>query len=203
MSTRVIDQEREPPESGHDRQEEGVEEEASPTEEELWIEQLEALQLRAPHEGTTLSPLNPRTQIQTIIEEDLQLGAGDFGIWSRLDDETYTGRHLIIRRPEEGNWVTFQAVPSNRSIHLLLPIHEGEPSLPNTALEDIENSKLRTNSCSGTSTREIETNNLLVKEESTTDRNGSFIDHSFEETNKPITPLTPPAPPPPPPPPPT
>ena len=39
MSTRVTDQERDTPESGHDRQEEGVEEEASPMEEELWIEQ--------------------------------------------------------------------------------------------------------------------------------------------------------------------
>ena len=38
MSTRVTDQERDPPESGHDRQEEGMEEEASPMEEELWIE---------------------------------------------------------------------------------------------------------------------------------------------------------------------
>ena len=74
-----------------------MEEEASPTEEELWIEQPEALQLRAPHEGTTLSLLNLRTWIQTIVEEDLRLGAGDFGIWSRLDDETYTSRHLIIR----------------------------------------------------------------------------------------------------------
>ena len=36
MSTRVTDQERDPPDSGHDRQEEGVEEEASPIE-ELWI----------------------------------------------------------------------------------------------------------------------------------------------------------------------
>ena len=57
------------PELGHDRQEEGMEEEASPTEEELWIEQPEALQLRAPQEGTTLSPLNPHTRIQTIVEE--------------------------------------------------------------------------------------------------------------------------------------
>ena len=104
-----------------------MEEEASPTEEELWIEQPKAPQLIAPHEGTTLSPLNPRTRIQTIVEEDLQLGASDFGIWSRLDDETYTGRHLIIRRPKEGNWVTFQVVPSNRSIHLILPTHEGAP----------------------------------------------------------------------------
>ena len=32
MSTRVTDQERNPPESGHDRQEEGVDEEASPME---------------------------------------------------------------------------------------------------------------------------------------------------------------------------
>ena len=50
-------------ESGHDRQEEGVEQEVSPTEEEVWIEQPEALQLKAPDEGTTLSPLNPRTRI--------------------------------------------------------------------------------------------------------------------------------------------
>ena len=95
-SPRATDQERNPPESGHDRQEEGVEEEASPMEEELSIGQPEALQLRAPHEGTTLSPLNLCTRIQTIVEEDLRIGAGDFGIWSRLDDETYTGRHLII-----------------------------------------------------------------------------------------------------------
>ena len=33
MSTRVTDQERNPPESGHDQQEEGVDEEASPMEE--------------------------------------------------------------------------------------------------------------------------------------------------------------------------
>ena len=39
MSTRVTDQEIDPLESGHDRQEEGMEEEASPMEEELWIEQ--------------------------------------------------------------------------------------------------------------------------------------------------------------------
>ena len=39
MSTRVTDQERHPPELGHDRQEEGVEGEASPMEEDLWIEQ--------------------------------------------------------------------------------------------------------------------------------------------------------------------
>ena len=49
-STRVTDQEINTPDSGHDRQEEGVEEEASPTEEELWIEQPEAFQLRAPQE---------------------------------------------------------------------------------------------------------------------------------------------------------
>ena len=95
-SPRATDQETNLPESGHDQQEEGMEEEASPTEEELWIEQPEALQLRSPHEGTTLSPLNPCTQIQTIVEEDLRLGAGDFGIWSRLDKKKYIGRHLII-----------------------------------------------------------------------------------------------------------
>ena len=38
MSTRVTDQERDPPESGHDRQEEGIEEEVSPMEEELWLD---------------------------------------------------------------------------------------------------------------------------------------------------------------------
>ena len=48
MSTRLTDQERDPSESGHDQQEEGVEEEASPMEEELWIEQREALQLEVP-----------------------------------------------------------------------------------------------------------------------------------------------------------
>ena len=62
-SPRENDQEESLPYSGHDRHEEGVEQEASPKEEELWIEQLEALQLRAPNEGTTLSPLNPRTRI--------------------------------------------------------------------------------------------------------------------------------------------
>ena len=80
-------------------------------EEELWIEQREALQLEVP-QGIK-PPTNPRTQIQAIVEEDLRLGAGDFGIWIRLDNETYTGRHLIIHRPEEGNWVTLQAVTSN------------------------------------------------------------------------------------------
>ena len=70
---RENDQEENPPKSGHDRHEEGVEQEASPTEEELWIEHPEALQVRAPHEGTTLSLLNPHTQINTILEEDLQL----------------------------------------------------------------------------------------------------------------------------------
>ena len=39
MSTRVTNQERNLPESGHDRQEEGVDEEVSPMEEDLWIEQ--------------------------------------------------------------------------------------------------------------------------------------------------------------------
>ena len=60
---RENDQEESPLESGHDRQKDGMEQEMSPKEEELWIEQLEALQLRAPNEGATLSPLNPRTRI--------------------------------------------------------------------------------------------------------------------------------------------
>ena len=63
QNPRENDKEENPPKSGHDRHEEGVEQEASPKEEELWIEKAEALQLRAPSEGTTLSPLNLRTRI--------------------------------------------------------------------------------------------------------------------------------------------
>ena len=49
MNTRVTEHERHPPESGHDRQEEGVdEEEVSPMEEDLWIEQREALHIEIP-----------------------------------------------------------------------------------------------------------------------------------------------------------
>ena len=80
MSTRVTNQERNPSESGHDRQEEGVEEEASPIE-ELWIEQREALQLEFPHVEKPLSPTNSRTGIQAIVQKDLRLRAGGFGIW--------------------------------------------------------------------------------------------------------------------------
>ena len=61
------DQEENPLVSGHDRHEEGEEQEVSPKEEELWIEQPEALQIRAPNEGTTLFPLNLCTRIQTIV----------------------------------------------------------------------------------------------------------------------------------------
>ena len=57
--------------------------------------------------------MNPTTRIQTIVEEDLRLRGGDFGIWSRLDDEKNDDNHLLIHRPEEGNWVTLQAIPSN------------------------------------------------------------------------------------------
>ena len=112
QNPRETDREENLPESGHDRQEEGVEQEVSPTEEEVWIEQPEALQLIASGEGTNLSPLNPHTRIQTIVEDDLRLRDGDYSIWSRLGDDTYTGRHLVIRRPFEGNWVTIQAAPS-------------------------------------------------------------------------------------------
>ena len=48
MSTRVTDQERDMLESGHDWQEEGVEEEVSPMEEDLCIEQRVALQIEIP-----------------------------------------------------------------------------------------------------------------------------------------------------------
>ena len=48
MTTRVTDQEINPRESSHDWQEEGMDEEASPMEEYLWIEQWEALQIEIP-----------------------------------------------------------------------------------------------------------------------------------------------------------
>ena len=74
-----------------------MEEEASPMEEYLWIEQREALQLEVPQEVRPLSPTNPSTRIQNIVEEDLRLRVGDFGIWSRLDDERNNDNHLLIR----------------------------------------------------------------------------------------------------------
>ena len=42
--------------------------------------QREALQLEVPQELRPLSPTNLSTMIQTIVKEDLRLGAGDFGI---------------------------------------------------------------------------------------------------------------------------
>ena len=135
QNPRETDREENPPDSGHDRQEEGVEQEVSPTEEEVWIEQPEALQLTAPGEGMTLSPLNPHTRIHTIVEDDLRLRVGDYSIWSRLGDDTYTRRHLVIHQPFEGNWVMIQAAPSLRSIHLLLPTHEGAPPPSSTSFE--------------------------------------------------------------------
>ena len=101
------------PESGHDRQEEGVDEEASPMEEDLWIEQRETLQIEIPQEIRPLSPMNPSMRIQAIVEENLRLRVSEFRIWSRLDDEVNDDNHLVICRPEEGNWVTLQAYPSN------------------------------------------------------------------------------------------
>ena len=82
-------------------------------EEDLWIEHQEALQIEVPQEIRPLSPTNPSTRIQAIVEEDLRLRAGDFGIWSQLDYEVDDDNHLVIRRPEEGNWVTLQVYPSN------------------------------------------------------------------------------------------
>ena len=88
--------------------------------------------------------------MQAIVEGDLRLRAGDCGIWSQLDDEVNDDNHLVIHRPEEENWVTLQAYPSNRSIHLLYSTYEGAPPLPNTTLENIEQSDLHTNNCSRT-----------------------------------------------------
>ena len=61
MTTEVTEQERNPPELGHDRQEEGVDEEVAPMEEYFWIDQREALQLEIPQEVRPLSPMNPST----------------------------------------------------------------------------------------------------------------------------------------------
>ena len=102
MSTRVTNQERSPPELGHDRQEEGVDEEASPMEEDLWIEQQESLQIESPQEVRPLSPTNLSTKMQAIVEEDLRLRAGEYCIWSRLDDKVNGDNNLVICRPEEG-----------------------------------------------------------------------------------------------------
>ena len=80
--------------------------EASPMEEDLWIEQHEALQIEIPYEIIPLSPMNLSTKIQAIVEEYLRLRAVEFRIWSRLDEEINDDNHLVIHRPEEGNWVT-------------------------------------------------------------------------------------------------
>ena len=96
-----------------------MDEEASPMEEDLWIEQRKSLQIEVPHEIRPLYPMNLSTRIQAIVEEDLRLRAGEFGIWSRLDNEVNDDNHLVIHRPKEGNWVILQAYPSNRSIHLI------------------------------------------------------------------------------------
>ena len=52
MTTRVTEQEEYPPDSGHDRQEEGIDEEVSSMEEDLWIEHGEALQVYIPQNIT-------------------------------------------------------------------------------------------------------------------------------------------------------
>ena len=92
-----------------------------------------------------------------------------------------------------------QVYPSNRSIHLLYPTHEGAPPLPNTALENTEKYDLQTNNCSWTSIGEVDPDRLLVEEEmtnKTTDKNESSIDNSSAQRNKQNIPLPPPSPPP-------
>ena len=90
MNTRVTEHERNLPESGHVQQEEGIdEEEVSPMEEDLWIEQHESLHIEIPQEVRPLSLVNPNlsSRVQTIVEEDLRIQAGKFNIWIQLDDE--------------------------------------------------------------------------------------------------------------------
>ena len=82
-----------------------MDEEGSPMEEDLWIEQHKSLQIEVPQEVRPLSPMNLSTRMQAIVEEYLRLRVGEFGIWSRLDDKVNDDNNLVIRRPEEGNWV--------------------------------------------------------------------------------------------------
>ena len=63
MTTGVTEQERNPPKPSHDRQEEGVDEEASPMEEDLWIDKCGALQIEVSQEIIPLSPRNLSTGI--------------------------------------------------------------------------------------------------------------------------------------------
>ena len=63
MVSRVTEHDENPPQSSHDRQEEGVNKEAAPMEEYLWIEQREALQLEITQEVIPLSPTNPSTRM--------------------------------------------------------------------------------------------------------------------------------------------
>ena len=73
----------------------------SPMEEDLWIEQRQSLQIEVAQKVRPLSPMNQSTRIQAIVKEDLRLRAGEFGIWSRLDDEINNDSHLLIRQLEE------------------------------------------------------------------------------------------------------
>ena len=59
-----------------------MDEEASPMEEDLWIEQCEYLQIEVPQEIRPLSLTNLSTRSQAIVKEDLRLRVGEFGIWS-------------------------------------------------------------------------------------------------------------------------
>ena len=73
-----------------------MDEEASHMEEDLWIEKHESLQIEFPQEIRPLSATNTSTRMQSIVEEDLTLRAGEFGIWSRLDDEVNDDNILVI-----------------------------------------------------------------------------------------------------------
>ena len=141
----------------------------------------EALQIKIPWEVRHLSPTNMSTKIQSIIKEDLKLRVGEFVIWRRLDDEINNDNHLLIHQTIEGNWVTLQVYPSNRSIHLLYPINEGAPLLPKTTLENTEKSNLQTNNCSWTSTGEVDPDRALVEERmrnKTTDEDESSVNNN-------------------------
>ena len=89
---RVTEHEGNPPESGHDQQEEGV------TNGGRFVDRV----VRSSPTGNTLGGktfIFDKSKYLNVghYEEDLRLRDGEFGIWSRLDDEVNDDNHLVIR----------------------------------------------------------------------------------------------------------
>ena len=112
MMTRVTEHEENPPDLGHDRQEERIDEEVSSMEEYLQIENGESLQVDIPQNITPDSQLNSNPSARHF-QEYLGLQADNLGVWSRLDEEGNDVDHMVIHQPREGNWVTIEPFSSN------------------------------------------------------------------------------------------